>query len=413
MEAKGNRRQGHKDRAGDRKGAPKETSKPFKVSRIEGVPVLKAGKHGNLRVFMREFAVYAKSTYKDLGTLIETREYYVPPEIEYDLDEVRPARGNDVQATLLLETLKQKMKNRINAIDRMKNDRPGLYADLWGQLSPDSEDLVKRHADYAIFSMANDPKGLLDAIYATHQYETTSIGRMDKKKARDRFHAVTQGHYELITNFKERFDFAYNAYKDAGNADIEDGDLAMDFFDALNENQFGKFRTNMLDAVAYQGAIMPANLSDMYAAALAHRGNHAESRGRHSHEATFAHYDGGRGGGKRGGARGGRDRHAKGDNGDRECWGCGSKDHLRRDCPNANNTKRDSKSGDSNERGSESKKITAISAKEKGNAHFVNYALLAQDEGWLSMTDVLLDNQANISTFKNKNLLVDIAYMDE
>ena len=147
MEAKGNRRAGHKDSAGERKGATKESNKPFKVSRIEGVPVLKAGKHGNLRVFMKEFAVYAKSTYKDLGRLIETREYYEPPEIEYNPDEVRPARGNDVQATLLLEKLKQEMKNRINAIDRMKNDRPGLYADLWGQLSPDSEDLVKRHPD--------------------------------------------------------------------------------------------------------------------------------------------------------------------------------------------------------------------------------------------------------------------------
>ena len=41
----------------------------------------------------------------------------------------------------------------------------------------------------------------------------------------------------------------------------------------------------MLDAVAYQGANMPANLPDTYAAALAHRGNHAEASGRHSHEA--------------------------------------------------------------------------------------------------------------------------------
>ena len=100
--------------------------------------------------------------------MVETREYYEPPEIEYDPDEVRPARGNDVQATLLLEKLKQEMKNRINAIDRMKNDRPGLYADLWGQQSPDSEDLLKRHADYATFSRENDPKVLLEAIYPTH-----------------------------------------------------------------------------------------------------------------------------------------------------------------------------------------------------------------------------------------------------
>ena len=71
-------------------------------------------------------------------------------EIQYDPDEVRPA--NDVQATLLLEKLKQEMKNMINAIDRMKNDRPGLYVDMWGQLSPDSEDLVMRHPDYTAFS---------------------------------------------------------------------------------------------------------------------------------------------------------------------------------------------------------------------------------------------------------------------
>ena len=40
---------------------------------------------------------------------------------------------------------------------------------------------------------------------------------------------MTQGHYELITNFTERFDFACNAFKGAENDDIDDEDLAMDF----------------------------------------------------------------------------------------------------------------------------------------------------------------------------------------
>ena len=79
-----------------------------------------------------------------------------------------------------------------------------------------------------------------------------------------------------------------------------------------------------------------------------------------------------------------------------------------KDCP-----KKGTNNGDCKERGGENKKFNSMSAKAKGNAHFVNYTLLAHDEGWLGMTDVLLDNQANISTFKNKNLLVDIAYMEQ
>lgn len=47
-----------------------------------------------------------------------------------------------------------------------------------------------------------------------------------------------------------------------------------------------------------------------------------------------------------------------------------------RDCP-----KKGSNNGNNKKRGGENKKISAISAKTKGNVQFVNYALLAQDEG--------------------------------
>lgn len=55
-----------------------------------------------------------------------------------------------------------------------------------------------------------------------------------------------------------------------------------------------------MDAVAYQGMTMPATLTDMYAAAVAHKNNHAVAPTRQTNYLPFANPRNGRGGGRGG-----------------------------------------------------------------------------------------------------------------
>ena len=76
-----------RERTSGPKGTNRATRRVFrerseemrKISRLEGVPILKKGKHGNLRTWLEAMAIHAKAQYGDLGRLIEDREYYTPP----------------------------------------------------------------------------------------------------------------------------------------------------------------------------------------------------------------------------------------------------------------------------------------------------------------------------------------------
>ena len=386
-----------------RRGEPRYGAKDGKASRLDDVPVLRAGQNGNLRTFLKAFSIFAKSRYGLLGRMVDDREYYVPPEVVFDMDAIE---GDNPMARLAYCAVAEEVKERHKIISKMKADRVKLYADLYGQMSSESEDLIKRNENYDEFSTENDPLGLLMAIIGTHQFEATAVGGLDKKKARDAYSDMKQSRFENLTAFKERFDFGYEAYLGAGNAIIDDEDIAMDFFNALNQDQFGTFKVNMKDAVAIQGATMPATLVNMYAAALAHKNNHAVTPARQTNDLSFANPRGGRGGG-RGGDRGADRTPSSGRGGGREtnpdivCWTCNQKGHYARDCKTSENKNSNGKFSAVQSKVTRSEsKVTLMDV--------VKVTMINNGPEWLGPYDVLLDNQANLSTFKTKDVLTNV-----
>jgi hypothetical protein len=125
----------------------------------------------------------------------------------------------------------------------MINDRPKLYAMIWQYLSQESKEEVKRSADYEVIKNTRDAQQLWQVIEETHKVFTIScIAAVIKKTARKEYQLMHQGPYKSIITYKERFDIALKAYEDQENADLLEPDVAMDFFDGLDNSRYAEFK---------------------------------------------------------------------------------------------------------------------------------------------------------------------------
>jgi hypothetical protein len=58
-----------------------------------------------------------------------------------------------------------------------------------------------------------------------------------------------QGPYESIITYKECFDIGLKAYQDQENADLDEPDVAMDFFDGLDNTRCADFNKSILNGM--------------------------------------------------------------------------------------------------------------------------------------------------------------------
>ena len=142
---------------------------------------------------------------------------------------------------------------------------------------------------------------------------------------------------------------------------MDEDDVAMDFFRSLDNSRYSAFKTNLVNNINSGAIEQPESLNEMYTQAAAyliptrhqHAGTHKTAFATTA-DKSFRDEDrrggrGGRGGsrgekGGRGGSRG-RRRESRSDENEksaekpqnphegRDCWGCGEKGHLLRDCP--------------------------------------------------------------------------------
>jgi len=131
----------HKIRSAGR-GSPGGTSvNSVRQVAIAEIGILHHGDRNNLQDFKRKLGMYALRHFKDLGKMIELEEYYEPPVIPlpdddaFDLDN----DPHGTRKTIYLERVKMREK----LVYEMESNRTSLYAVIWGQLSSESEEVVK------------------------------------------------------------------------------------------------------------------------------------------------------------------------------------------------------------------------------------------------------------------------------
>jgi hypothetical protein len=226
----------------------------------EQLPILTFGPNNNFAKFKEALASKALREYGDLGRLIESGHYYTPnppdPD-EYDLV-VDPYQLN---CAMLLEQQKLFMKHQ----EEMVNQHPKLYAMIWQYLSQESKDEVKRSAEYEQMKETRDVEKLWQVIEETHKVFTISrIAAVIKKSAQKEYQTMRQGPYESIITYKERFDIALRAYQEQENAKILQPDIAMDFFDGLDNGRYAEFKKSIFNGMTVGSVTQPATLNEMY-----------------------------------------------------------------------------------------------------------------------------------------------------
>ena len=147
----------------------------------------------------------------------------------------------------------------------MRNDRPKLYALIYQYLSEESQEEIKRSDKFDTIDEATDPLGLWLLVEETHKVNTISkVEAVTKMAARKTYQAMCQGAFESIIAYKERFNAALKGYNDQENPEMSEKDIAMDFFQGLDNARYAGFKKDILNNLTSKAIEQPKNLNEMY-----------------------------------------------------------------------------------------------------------------------------------------------------
>jgi len=347
---------------------------PHKESRSlnsdQDVPMLRFGPNNNFVLFKERMSTACMEKYGPLGRLINKEAYWMPSDIEESDFMVKDKDGNMVLTNVSKQSMAQAIKERITLIAKMKSNRDNMFAYIESKLSKESLDEVKRHQDYENIKDEVDSLKLWLIVKELHMVTTSSrVEAVVKRKAWEEYAACKQGIFESLVDYKARFDSKYDSYVAQGNPEKNEEDRAMDFLESLDKSRYGEFVVEVINDIAKGSMQPPKTVNEVYVLAntrLIVRKSTNSNVGASYATVESTRQSTRRGKGKnRNGSKKGKQKESSSTNSEkvnekespekkddkkkwvenRECFNCGKKGHLARDCTEYKNDE-DSEDGE-------------------------------------------------------------------
>ena len=243
--------------------------------------MLKFGASNNWLQFKSRLSTTCLEKYGDLGRLIETEDYYEPPEV--NPNDYEGWETDDIQKMLYMGEVKARAKK----VRQMREDRSKMYAYVLSKLSKESLDEFKHHEDYALVHDNLSLKGLWIVLREVHAANNSSTNLLIlKHEAFQSYAKCKQGEFETLANFRLRFEFDYENYLTQGNDAKSQEDMAMDFMYALHGGRYGGFVAEIINDVAKGAINQPKDVNAVFL--LANTRVVVSKSGSQNQGATFA-----------------------------------------------------------------------------------------------------------------------------
>ncbi len=233
---------------------------------IEDLPILQfsgfKSKSNNYFDFKRAIEVYAVRAYGDAGLMFEKFEHYNPPRPVPRQHEREMSRAEIAREKVIIA---EELKIWIKKCASLKDHYSSMWALLWGQLSPESEEQVKKDEGWEQANRSRDPLDLWKTVRKTHQGTGAATAILNLQRAVSNYERLRQGPTELITDFKRRTDEAIAMLRAAGQPAPENEHLiAVQFVTRLDDGRYATLKADLENSVILGRAAYPETLDVAY-----------------------------------------------------------------------------------------------------------------------------------------------------
>ena len=417
--------------------------------------ILQHGKHGNVIKWREHMQTIVTELYGIVGMFFTTGVRYELPKLSYEdypsdsssessdesdeevpvvngpVDQERTAAAAAAKAARAAARLakserqrkaaqKSRAKFRENEYIQRKKDlktqhenERTVFPMMWKRMSLISQSRVREEEEYRTAYLTLDCVllwTLIERTHLTHMYGADeALVEYNQHQQEMKYASMRQGEREHLVTFKNRFDEQVTANLAVGIAAVSESKRALDFLGKLDPRRFGVMMGDMKhDALRRKPDAFPNTLASAFhvsnqwnegrdpipAAAPAPAGANA------AYVTEGAHVTASNDPEKKAGKAGGTGKKSLADV---ECFKCELKGHYARNCP---------------QRKPSVEKVhvttTESDSEYEGEVSEWGIALVAaQEVCCFTKYDVLLDNEASLNIFSNKDLLTDVRVTDK
>lgn len=218
--------------------------------------ILKLGKNNNVVAWREAMQTEITKLYGMTGTFLTTNTRYVPPmprDVDYAPQMPEPLPGEaahpPLTAVIIGKLRENAFEGRRREMAKQRADERTIWPMMWCKMSAASQSKVREDPQFEDAYLNLDCIRLWDFIrrsHLTHVFgDADPMREVNIQDQEQRYSALRQGEKEYITTFKLRFDNQLKAMQGAGIADVTETKRALEFISKLDTRRYGRMMSQM------------------------------------------------------------------------------------------------------------------------------------------------------------------------